>query len=53
VNSRLAALPGLMRLENELMSIDVSDGEVISPSSQALASRATQQIAANLVFMGG
>ena len=52
VNSRLAALPGLMLLENELMSTGVSDGEVIvAASSQAPASRATQQIAAILILM--
>jgi hypothetical protein len=51
VNSRLAALPGLMMLENELMSIDVSDGEVIAASSQAAASRASQQIATIPILM--
>ena len=35
VNSRLAALPGLMTLENELTSTGVSDGEVTAASSQA------------------
>ena len=53
VNSRLAALPGLMMLENELISTGVSDGEVIAASSQAPASSATQQIAAILILMDG
>ena len=52
VNSRLAELPGLILLENVLRSIVVSDGEVIPASSQAPASRATQQIAAILILMG-
>ena len=52
VNSRLAVLPGLMTLENELISTGVSDGEVIAASSQAQASSATQQIAAILILMG-
>jgi hypothetical protein len=51
VNSRLAELPGLMLLENELKSTGVSDGEVIAASPQAPASRATQQIAAILILM--
>ena len=53
VNSRLAVLPGLMMLENELISTGVSDGEVIAPSSQAQASSATQQIAAIPILMDG
>ena len=52
VNSRLAALPGLMMLENELISTGVSDGEVISrilaSTRQAVP---TQQIAAILILM--
>ena len=51
VNSRLAALPGLMMLENELISTGVSDGDVIAASSQAPASSATQQIATILILM--
>jgi hypothetical protein len=51
VNSRLAALPGWMMLENELRSTGVSDGEVIAASSQAQASSATQQSAAILILM--
>ena len=51
VNSRLAAPPGLMMLENELISIGVSVGEVIAVSSQPLASSATQKIAAILILM--
>jgi hypothetical protein len=51
VNSRLAVLPGLMMLENELISTGVSDGEVTAASSQAPASSATVQIAAILVLM--
>ena len=52
VNSRLAALPGLMMLENELMSTGVSDGElIVGASSQAPANSATQQIAAILALM--
>lgn len=51
VNSRLAALPGLMMLENELISTGASDGEVIAASSQAPPSSATQQIATSVILM--
>lgn len=51
VNSLLAAPPGLTMLENELTSIEVSDGDVMAASSQAAARNAKQQIAAILIVM--
>ncbi len=51
VKSLLAALPGLMTLEKELTSTGVSDGDVITASSQAAALNASQQIVAILIVM--
>ena len=51
VNSLLAALPGLITLENELTSTGVSDGEVTAASSQAAASIARQHIVAIRMLM--
>ncbi|MDP1840443.1 MAG: hypothetical protein Q8L19_18215 [Reyranella sp.] len=53
VKSLLAALPGLITLENELTSIDVSDGDVIIDSLQAAAIKASPQIVAILILMDG
>ncbi|MBY0496780.1 MAG: hypothetical protein K2Y23_21435 [Cyanobacteria bacterium] len=52
MKSRLAALPGLMMLENELTSTGVAVGDVMTASSQAVVSAPTKQMAASPALMG-